>query len=266
MNGSLPPSSSTLFLSARPARLATSRPARSLPVRVTALTRSSARIGGHLIDLDQERLEHAVGAAGVLEHRLDRQTALRHVRRVFEEHHVSRQQRRRCEPEHLPERKVPGHDGEHGAERLVADVAARGIGRDVDHFVGQERRAVRRVVPAAARGFQDLVAGGSHELAHLERHEPAETIRVRLEHRRRLVEHLRALGDVRASPRSKRGVGARQPLARWPARRAAGTTRSPLPSTDCGFRSPWNLRARRRRRRSGRGSRASARLVRGCVP
>ncbi len=46
MNGSLPPSSSTLFFSARPARLATSRPARSLPVSVTALTRASPRIGG----------------------------------------------------------------------------------------------------------------------------------------------------------------------------------------------------------------------------
>ena len=34
MNGSLPPSSSTVFLIARPARLATSRPAPSLPVSV----------------------------------------------------------------------------------------------------------------------------------------------------------------------------------------------------------------------------------------
>jgi hypothetical protein len=38
MKGSLPPSSSTTFLSALPARSATSRPAPSLPVSVTART------------------------------------------------------------------------------------------------------------------------------------------------------------------------------------------------------------------------------------
>ena len=42
MNGSLPPSSSTVFLRCLPAWAATCLPAGSLPVRVTALTRSSA--------------------------------------------------------------------------------------------------------------------------------------------------------------------------------------------------------------------------------
>ena len=42
MKGSLPPSSRTVFLSSRPAAAATSLPARSLPVRVTARTRGSA--------------------------------------------------------------------------------------------------------------------------------------------------------------------------------------------------------------------------------
>ncbi len=40
--GSLPPSSSTHFLSAAPARAATARPARVLPVNVTAATRGSS--------------------------------------------------------------------------------------------------------------------------------------------------------------------------------------------------------------------------------
>ena len=44
MNASLPPSSSTLFLMLRPAAPAMSRPAPSLPVTVTAATRSSAMI------------------------------------------------------------------------------------------------------------------------------------------------------------------------------------------------------------------------------
>ena len=41
-NGSLPPSSSTLFLMRRAAVLATLAPAGSLPVSVAALTRSSS--------------------------------------------------------------------------------------------------------------------------------------------------------------------------------------------------------------------------------
>ncbi len=45
MNGSLPPSSSTVFLMRRPARPATSAPAGSLPVRETALTRGSSMSG-----------------------------------------------------------------------------------------------------------------------------------------------------------------------------------------------------------------------------
>jgi hypothetical protein len=42
IKASLPPSSSTLFLICRAAALATSPPARSLPVSVTALTRGSS--------------------------------------------------------------------------------------------------------------------------------------------------------------------------------------------------------------------------------
>lgn len=45
MNGSEPPSSSTTFLSARPAASATLMPAPSLPVRVTATMRSSSISG-----------------------------------------------------------------------------------------------------------------------------------------------------------------------------------------------------------------------------
>ncbi len=50
MNGSLPPSSSTVFLMCLPAVDATSRPAPSLPVRVTAATRSSAMIAATASD------------------------------------------------------------------------------------------------------------------------------------------------------------------------------------------------------------------------
>ena len=77
MNGSLPPSSSTLFLRCLPAVAAMSRPAPSLPVTVTAATRSSAMIAATAVGPDQQRLEHALGRAGAREQVLQRQRALR---------------------------------------------------------------------------------------------------------------------------------------------------------------------------------------------
>ena len=123
MNGSLPPSSSTVFLSARPARPATSWPG---AFAAGQRHRADARIVEQRRDVgraDQQRLEHAVGKAGAAEDVLDGQRALRHVRRVLEQPDVAGHQRRRGEAEHLPERKVPRHDRQHDAERLVADVA-----------------------------------------------------------------------------------------------------------------------------------------------
>ncbi|MGX1254373.1 hypothetical protein RKD48_006884 [Streptomyces ambofaciens] len=49
-NGSLPPSSSTVFLIISPAVEATARPAGSLPVRVAARTRSSRRMSSTAAD------------------------------------------------------------------------------------------------------------------------------------------------------------------------------------------------------------------------
>ena len=123
MNGSLPPSSSTVFLSARPARAATSCAG---AFAAGQRHRADARIveeRRHVGRTNQERLEHAVGKAGAAEDVLDGERALRHVRRVLEEADVAGHQRRRGEAEHLPEREVPRHDREHDAERLVADVA-----------------------------------------------------------------------------------------------------------------------------------------------
>ena len=69
MNGSEPPSSSTLFFSARPAAAATAAPARSLPVRVTAaIARVVDEPRADVRDLgvgDQQRAEHALGQPGL---------------------------------------------------------------------------------------------------------------------------------------------------------------------------------------------------------
>ena len=64
MNGSLPPSSSTVFLIARPAAAATLLPAPSLPVSVAAATRSSAMMLVDGVGADEQSLKHTVRRAG----------------------------------------------------------------------------------------------------------------------------------------------------------------------------------------------------------
>ena len=56
---------------------------------------------------------------------LDEERGLRHVRRVLEQPDVAGHQRRRGEPDDLPEREVPRHHREHRTERLVPHVRAR---------------------------------------------------------------------------------------------------------------------------------------------
>ena len=91
MKGSLPPSSSTVFLMRSPHCAATERPAGSLPVSVAAATRSSAITPRGLAGADQQRLKRAVREARAPQDIFDRQGALRHVRSVL-------QQTRRCRP------------------------------------------------------------------------------------------------------------------------------------------------------------------------
>ena len=136
MNGSLPPSSSTVFLMCLPAIDATLLPAPSLPVSVAAATRSSASSSATASDADEQSLKHAARRAGVDEQLLERERALRHVRRMLEQPDVARHERRRGEADHLPERKIPRHHREHDAERLEGDVAA--LAFDVDRLVGEK--------------------------------------------------------------------------------------------------------------------------------
>ena len=168
MNGSQPPSSSTVFLSARPACAATALPARSLPVSVTATMRGSAISAATGRELDQGCGEEALREARVAEDRLDRQRAPRHVRGVLEDAGVAGHQRRRGEAEHLPEGEVPRHDREHDAERIEADVARRAsVSRGC---VGEEALRVLGVVVAGPGALLDLGLGLDDRLAHLEGH------------------------------------------------------------------------------------------------
>ena len=108
---------------------------------------------------DEQSLKHAARRARLVEELLDRQRALRHVRRVLEQADVAGRQRRRREADHLPEREIPRHHGEHDAERLERDVAALvrrlrpARRRESGGVVGVEaaaRRALRRFLDRRA--------------------------------------------------------------------------------------------------------------------
>ena len=73
---------------------------------------------------------------------------------MLEQANVAGRDGRRGEPNHLPERKIPRHHGEHHADRLECDEAA--LARDVDGFVGEKARRVVGVEAAAARAFRRL--------------------------------------------------------------------------------------------------------------
>ena len=67
MNGSQPPSSSTVFLISSPPIAATDCPAGSVPVRVAARTRGSRSTALDRARADQQGLEAALGEAGPAE-------------------------------------------------------------------------------------------------------------------------------------------------------------------------------------------------------
>src|SRR6185312_9010034 len=65
---------------------------------------------GNRLRANEQRLKDAVRRACFAEELLERERALRHVRRVLEQPNVARAQSRRGEADDLPEGKVPRHD------------------------------------------------------------------------------------------------------------------------------------------------------------
>src|SRR5262249_48226048 len=126
MNGSLPPSSSTVFFRAFPARSATLLPASSLPVSVTAAMRGSSIRPAAAEDgrgRDERGREEPSRESRLAEHFLDLKRAPRHVGGVLEDAGVAGHERRRGEAEHLPEGEVPGHHREDHPQRVEPDIA-----------------------------------------------------------------------------------------------------------------------------------------------
>jgi hypothetical protein len=103
------------------------------------------------------------------EHRFDGVCAGRDVLGVLHDGGVAGEEGGSEEADHLPEREVPGHDGEDRAEALVADAAGLGGALDLHWF----EPAGAEVGGGAAGGgaFPDLAARFVDGLAHLERHQ-----------------------------------------------------------------------------------------------
>ena len=219
MYGSDPPSSSTVFLSDGAGLRGHGFARRRAPCQ---RHRAHERVLDHRFHLpaaDQERAEHAFRKSRLHEHLFDCERAARHVRRVFQYAGIARHQRRRCKPEHLPERKVPRHDGEHDAQRLERDVGLRRLG--LDHLRREMRLGVIGVVVAAERallGFRDALL---ERLAHFERHQPRELFLPLAKNGRGFLHRPRAFGERRLSATTSRPRARLQP----PQRSAAASFR-----------------------------------------
>ena len=176
-----------------PACSATALPARHASGKGDAFDPGIVKNAGHSLGFHKQILEHARGESGAAEDVFDGESALRHVRGVLQQHDIPGHERPGGGTEHLPEGEVPRHDGQHGAQRLVANEAAGGVGGD--HLVGQEALGIFRVVAASHGAFFRFLDGGSQGLAHFQGHEATELRLFRIKDARRFQQKLGAFCD-----------------------------------------------------------------------
>ncbi len=147
---------------------------------------------------DQQRGEQPLRCAGTGQDALHGQGAAGGVRGVLEQCRVAGHERRSREPQHLPQREVPRHDGEHHADRLVADPAA--VGRGGHRLVGEEVGRVLGVVVARGRALLHLGAGLGQGLAHLAGDQQGELLDLGAQHLGRPAEDGGPLGERPCGP------------------------------------------------------------------
>src|SRR5208282_5255951 len=131
----------------------------------------NARVVENRIDLlgtDKQSLKRAGGESGFEKNLFNRQGTLRNIRSVLEQPDVAGHERRSSEANHLPERKVPRHDGENGADRPVANKTFLGPG--IKYFICQKAFSILSVVAAASGAFHGLGDCRFVRLAHFEGH------------------------------------------------------------------------------------------------
>src|SRR5260370_20226700 len=75
----------------------------------------------------------------------------RHVRVIFQERTITCHKRGCGEPKHLPERKIPRHDRQHGSDWQKADIASNGF--SLNRFVGKKSCCIFSIVAATGGAF-----------------------------------------------------------------------------------------------------------------
>ena len=150
MNGSLPPSSRTDFFTSSPAMEATDEPAGPEPVRVTATTRSSRMTASTFFEPMSRVWKAPSGKPARRNSSWKYDRGLGDVGGVLEQPDVAGHQGRRGEAHDLPQREVPGHDGQDRPERLVAGVRRRWLRRR------RHRPARRPETPRRGRRSSDM--------------------------------------------------------------------------------------------------------------
>src|SRR5438552_4283085 len=153
---------------------------------------------------NQHGAKQALRETRVSESLLDRERALRDVRRVLEHGSVPGHERGSREPDDLPEREVPRHDREHHTERLERDDAPPRVRADL--LVGEVARGVLGEMVGAEGAFLDLGLRLDDGLPHLERREPGVTLGALSEECRERAHRNGSFGDGTLAPFEERFV------------------------------------------------------------
>jgi hypothetical protein len=96
-------------------------------------------------------LENSFRKSGSLEDVLDCKRALRDIRCVFKDPHVTRHESRRRKTEHLPERKIPRHHSEYNTDRLEGNPCSAVFHNDI--FVCEKRLSAFGIVATGERAL-----------------------------------------------------------------------------------------------------------------
>ena len=87
---------------------------------------------------------------------------------MFEQPDITRHQSRSGKTKHLPEGKIPGHDGQHRTDRQITHKAFLRAG--FNDFIGQKFFRVLGIVAARGGALGRLSHGSFVGLAHFQRH------------------------------------------------------------------------------------------------
>src|SRR4051812_19169737 len=110
---------------------------------------------------------------------------------MFQQSTVSRRQCRRSEPKYLPEWKIPRHDRENDAHRLIRN--ARLSFRCWRAFIRKKSRPVIGVVAACSSTFRDLCNCCRDRLSHFDCHQAGKLVILAVENVRSVAEPFSSL-------------------------------------------------------------------------